>query len=95
MAHICEQQHPVWEGDHVQPNLPLLHKDSGAPQSTAFKQGLLEFVDITAKGDTNDTRLLATAHRSQNGTPQVFIGKEFTALVNIHERGELLMDKAN
>ena len=59
-----------------------------------FKQGLLEFVDITANGDTTEIQDYLQQLTGARTVPWVFIGKECiggcTDLVNIHERGELL-----
>ena len=52
-----------------------------------FKQGLLEFVDITANGDTNEIQDYLQQLTGARTVPRVFISKD---LVNIHERGELL-----
>ena len=59
-----------------------------------FKQGLLEFVDITANGDTTEIQDYLQQLTGARMVPRVFIGKECiggcTDLVNIHERGKLL-----
>lgn len=65
----------------------LLHKDP-------FKQGTLEFVDITATGDTDEIQNYLQALTGARTVPRVFIGKEciggFTDLEKMHQSGELL-----
>ncbi|XP_042087069.1 glutaredoxin-1-like [Ovis aries] len=72
------------------PTCPYCTRTQELLSQLPFKQGLLEFVDITAKGDTNEIQDYLQQLTEARMVPQVFIGKEFTALVNIHERGELL-----
>ncbi|XP_057389199.1 glutaredoxin-1-like [Balaenoptera acutorostrata] len=59
-----------------------------------FKQGLLEFVDITAHDDTNEIQDYLQQLTGTRMVPRVFIGKECIGgcsdLVNMHEKGELL-----
>ena len=59
-----------------------------------FKEGLLEFVDITATSDTNEIQDYLQLLTGARTVPQVFISKECiggcTDLVSMHERGELL-----
>ena len=59
-----------------------------------FKEGLLEFVNITATSDTNEIQDYLQQLTGARTVPRVFIGKECiggcTDLVSMHERGELL-----
>ncbi|XP_043292024.1 glutaredoxin-1-like [Cervus elaphus] len=80
----------------IKPTCPYGRRiqDSGFLSQLPFKQGRLEFVNITANGDTNEIQDYLQQLTGARTVPRVFIGKECiggcTDLVNMHERGELL-----
>ena len=74
----------------INPTCPYCRRTQKLVSQLPFKQGLLEFVDITANGDTNEIQDYLQQLTGARTVPRVFISKECTDLVNIHERGELL-----
>ena len=78
----------------IKPTYPYCRRTQELLSQLPFKQGLLEFVDITANGNTTEIQDYLQQLTGARTVPQVFIGKEciggYTDLVNIHERGELL-----
>ncbi|XP_040108140.1 glutaredoxin-1-like [Oryx dammah] len=78
----------------IKPTCPYCRRTQELLSQLPFKQGLLEFVDITANSDTNEIQDYLQQLTEARTVPRVFIGKECiggcTDLVNIHERGELL-----
>ena len=78
----------------IKPTCPYCRKTQELLSQLPFKQGLLEFVDITANGDTTEIQDYLQQLTGARTVPWVFIGKECiggcTDLVNMHERGELL-----
>ena len=78
----------------IKSTCPYCRKTQELLSQLPFKQGLLEFVDITANGDTTEIQDYLQQLTGARMVPRVFIGKECiggcTDLVNIHERGKLL-----
>ncbi|XP_055285411.1 glutaredoxin-1 [Moschus berezovskii] len=78
----------------IKPTCPYCKKTQELLSQLPFKQGLLEFVDITANGDTSEIQDYLQQLTGARTVPRVFIGEECiggcTDLVNMHERGELL-----
>ncbi|KAB1281833.1 Glutaredoxin-1 [Camelus dromedarius] len=79
----------------IKPTCPYCRRTQELLSQLPFKQGLLEFVDITATGDTNEIQDYLQQLTGARTVPRVFIGKECIGgcndLMNMHERGELLM----
>ena len=78
----------------IKPTCPYCRKTQELLSQLPFKQGLLEFVDITAAGNISEIQDYLQQLTRARTVPQVFIGQECiggcTDLVNMHERGELL-----
>ena len=80
----------------IRPTCPYGRGAQELPIQLPFKQGHLEFVNITANGNTNEIQDYLQQLTGARMVPRVFIGKEWigiggsTDLVNMHERGELL-----
>ncbi|DAA19480.1 glutaredoxin-1-like [Bos taurus] len=78
----------------IKPTCPYCKRTPELLNQLPFKQGLLEFVSITANSDTNEIQDYLQQLTGARTVPRVFVGKECiggcTDLVNIHERGELL-----
>ena len=78
----------------IKPNCPYCRKTQELLSQLPFKQGLLEFVGITAAGNTSEIQDYLQQLTGARTVPQVFIGQECiggcTDLVNMHERGEVL-----
>ncbi|KAM9756809.1 glutaredoxin-1-like [Dama dama] len=78
----------------IKPTCPYGRRTQELLSQLPFKQGHLEFVNITANGDTNEIQDYLQQLTGARMVPPVFIGKECiggcTDLVNMHERGELL-----
>ena len=78
----------------IKPTYPYCRRTQEPLSQLAFKQGLLECVDITANGNTTEIQDYLQQLTGARTVPRVFIRKECiggcTDLVNIHERGELL-----
>ncbi|XP_065752330.1 glutaredoxin-1-like [Phocoena phocoena] len=76
------------------PTCPYCGRAQELLSKLSFKQELLEFVDITAHGDTYDIQDYLQQLTGARTVPRVFIGKECIGgcrdLVNTHEKGELL-----
>ena len=77
----------------IKSTCPYCRKTQELLSQLPFKQGLLEFVDITANGDTNEIQDYLQQLTGARMVPRVFIGKECiggcTDLVNMYERVEL------
>ena len=78
----------------IKPTCPYCRKTQELLSQLPFKQGLLEFVDITATSNTSEIQDYLEQLTGARTVPRVFIGQECiggcTDLVNMHERGELL-----
>ena len=78
----------------IKPTCPYCKRTPELLNQLPFKQGLLEFVDITAASNTSEIQDYLQQLTRARTVPQVYIGQECiggcTDLVNIHERGELL-----
>ncbi|XP_070229260.1 glutaredoxin-1 [Bos mutus] len=78
----------------IKPTCPFCRKTQELLSQLPFKQGLLEFVDITAAGNISEIQDYLQQLTGARTVPRVFIGQECiggcTDLVNMHERGELL-----
>uniref|UniRef100_A0A8C3YCE2 Glutaredoxin domain-containing protein n=1 Tax=Catagonus wagneri TaxID=51154 RepID=A0A8C3YCE2_9CETA len=79
----------------IKPSRPYCRRTQELLSQLPFREGLLEFVDITATSDTNKIQYYLQQLRGARTVPRVFIGKECiggcTDLVSMHERGELLI----
>ncbi|KAG5213618.1 glutaredoxin-1 [Ovis aries] len=78
----------------IKPTCPYCRKTQEHLSQLPFKQGLLEFVDITAASNTSEIQDYLEQLTGARTVPRVFICQECiggcTDLVNMHERGELL-----
>ncbi|XP_044792506.1 glutaredoxin-1-like [Bubalus bubalis] len=78
----------------IKPTCPYCRKTQELLSQLPFKQGLLEFVAITAASNTSEIQDYLQQLTGARMVPRVFIGQECiggcTDLVNMHERGELL-----
>ncbi|XP_057594824.1 glutaredoxin-1 [Hippopotamus amphibius kiboko] len=78
----------------IKPTCPYCRRAQNLLSQLPFKQGLLEFVDITANANTNEIQDYLQQLTGARTVPRVFIGKECIGgcsdLVNMHEKGELL-----
>ncbi|XP_059947802.1 glutaredoxin-1 [Mesoplodon densirostris] len=78
----------------IKPTCPYSRRAQELLSQLPFKQGLLEFVDITAHHDTNEIQDYLQHLTGARTVPRVFIGQECIGgcsdLVNMHEKGELL-----
>lgn len=78
----------------IKPTCPFCRKTQELLSQLPFKEGLLEFVDITATSDTNEIQDYLQQLTGARTVPRVFIGKECiggcTDLESMHKRGELL-----
>ena len=73
----------------IKPTCPYCRKTQELLSQLPFKQGLLEFVAITAASNTSEIQDYLQQLTRARTVPQVFIGKEciggYTDLINIHE----------
>ena len=78
----------------IKPTCPYCRKTQELLSQLPFKQGLLEFVAITAAGNTSEIQDYLQQLTGARTVPRVFIGQACiggcTDLVNMYERGELL-----
>uniref|UniRef100_A0A8D1N5P4 Glutaredoxin-1 n=1 Tax=Sus scrofa TaxID=9823 RepID=A0A8D1N5P4_PIG len=78
----------------IKPICPYCRKTQELLSQLPFKEGLLEFVNITATSDTNEIQDYLQQLTGARTVPRVFTGKECiggcTNLVSMYERGELL-----
>ncbi|XP_066887473.1 glutaredoxin-1 [Kogia breviceps] len=78
----------------IKPTCPYSRRAQELLSHLSFKQGLLEFVDITARDDTSEIQDYLQQLTGARTVPRVFIGQECIGgcsdLVNMHETGELL-----
>uniref|UniRef100_A0A4X1SP07 Glutaredoxin-1 n=1 Tax=Sus scrofa TaxID=9823 RepID=A0A4X1SP07_PIG len=77
----------------IKPTCPYCRKTQELLSQLPFKEGLLEFVDITTTSDTNEIQDYLQHLRGAKTVPRFFISKESiggcTELVTMHEKGEL------
>uniref|UniRef100_A0A8C2RMZ2 Glutaredoxin domain-containing protein n=1 Tax=Capra hircus TaxID=9925 RepID=A0A8C2RMZ2_CAPHI len=64
----------------INPTCPYCRRTQKLVSQLPFKQGLLEFVDITANGDTNEIQDYLQQLTGARTVPRVFISKECTDL---------------
>ncbi|XP_047649828.1 glutaredoxin-1-like [Phacochoerus africanus] len=78
----------------IKPICPYCRKTQELLSQLPFKEGLLEFVNITATSDTNEIQDYLQQLTGARTVLRVFTGKECiggcTNLVSMYERGELL-----
>ena len=78
----------------IKPTCPYCRRTQELLSQLPFKEGLLEFVDITATSDTNEIQDYMQQFMGARTVSRFFIGKDYidgcTDLVSMHERGELL-----
>lgn len=78
----------------IKPTCPYCRKTQEILSQLPFKQGLLEFVDITASNDTKAIQDYLKQLTGASTVPRVFIGKECiggcTDLEALQQKGELL-----
>ncbi|XP_036135579.1 glutaredoxin-1 [Molossus molossus] len=79
----------------IKPTCPYCRQTKDFLSQLSFKPGALIFVDITATGDTERIQDYLQQITGARTVPRVFIGQEciggYTDLMNMHQRGELLM----
>ncbi|XP_004470710.1 glutaredoxin-1 [Dasypus novemcinctus] len=77
----------------IKPTCPYCRKSQEILYQMPIKQGLLEFVDITATSDTNAIQAYLQQLTGARTVPRVFIGKDCiggcSELVNMQKSGEL------
>ena len=78
----------------IKPTCPFCRKTQKLLSQLPFKEGLLEFVNITATRDSSKIQDYLQQLMGARTVSRVFIGKECiggcTDLVSMHERGRLL-----
>ncbi|XP_019583463.2 glutaredoxin-1 [Rhinolophus sinicus] len=78
----------------IKPTCPYCRRTKELLLQFPFKQGTLEFVDITATGNTEQIQDYLKHLTGARTVPRVFIGKECiggcTDLEKMHQSGELL-----
>ncbi|XP_062068372.1 glutaredoxin-1 [Lepus europaeus] len=78
----------------IKPTCPYCRKTEEILSKLPFKQGLLEFVDITATSDTSEIQDYLQQLTGARTVPRVFIGKDCIGgcsdLIAMQEKGELL-----
>lgn len=79
----------------IKPTCPYCVQAEELLKQFSFKQGALKFVDIAATEDTDKIQDYLQQLTGARTVPRVFIGKECiggcTDLINMHEKGELLV----
>ncbi|KAI5144275.1 glutaredoxin-1 [Manis pentadactyla] len=79
----------------IKPTCPYCIRTQELLSQLPFKRGCLEFVDITATSDTKKIQDYLGQLTGAKTVPRVFFGKDCIGgcndLINMHERGELLM----
>ncbi|XP_025722592.1 glutaredoxin-1 [Callorhinus ursinus] len=77
----------------IKPNCPYCRRTQELLSELPFKQGVLEFVDITATSDTSKIQDYLETLTGARTVPRVFIGKDCIGgcsdLINMHQSGEL------
>ncbi|VCW97104.1 unnamed protein product [Gulo gulo] len=78
----------------IKPTCPYCRRTQELLSELPFKQGLLEFVDITATSDTSEIQDYLEMLTGARTVPRVFIGKDCIGgcsdLMEMHQSGELL-----
>ncbi|XP_054434592.1 glutaredoxin-1 [Pteronotus mesoamericanus] len=78
----------------IKPTCPYCRRTQELLSQFTFKQGALEFVDITATCDTDEIQDYLQQLTGARTVPRVFIGKECiggcTDLTSMYQRGELV-----
>ncbi|XP_026354377.2 glutaredoxin-1 [Ursus arctos] len=78
----------------IKPTCPYCRRTQELLSELPFKQGALEFVDITATSDISKIQDYLETLTGARTVPRVFIGKDCIGgcsdLVEMHQRGELL-----
>ncbi|XP_032702019.1 glutaredoxin-1 [Lontra canadensis] len=78
----------------IKPTCPYCRRTQELLSELPFKQGLLEFVDITATSDTSKIQDYLETLTGARTVPRVFIGKDCIGgcsdLMEMHQSGELL-----
>ncbi|MBZ3882667.1 Glutaredoxin-1 [Sciurus carolinensis] len=78
----------------IKPTCPYCRKTQEILSQLPFKQGLLEFVDITATSDTNEIQDYLQQLTGARTVPRVFIGTDCIGgcsdLITMQQNGELL-----
>ncbi|XP_066237951.1 glutaredoxin-1 [Saccopteryx leptura] len=79
----------------IKPTCPYCRQTQELLSQLPFKQGALEFVDITATSDTDKIQDYLQQITGARTVPRVFIGKECIGgcsdLTSMHQCGELLV----
>ncbi|XP_012629346.1 glutaredoxin-1 [Microcebus murinus] len=78
----------------IKPTCPYCRRTQEILSQLPFKQGLLEFVDITATSEANEIQDYLQRLTGARTVPRVFIGKECIGgcsdLITMQESGELM-----
>ncbi|XP_021064313.1 glutaredoxin-1 [Mus pahari] len=78
----------------IKPTCPYCRKTQEILSQLPFKQGLLEFVDITATNNTNAIQDYLQQLTGARTVPRVFIGKDCIGgcndLISMQNNGELM-----
>ncbi|XP_075832555.1 glutaredoxin-1 [Microtus pennsylvanicus] len=78
----------------IKPTCPYCQKTQEILRQLPFKQGLLEFVDITATNNTNEIQDYLQQLTGARTVPRVFIGKDCIGgcsdLIAMQQNGELM-----
>ncbi|XP_057645825.1 glutaredoxin-1 [Chionomys nivalis] len=78
----------------IKPTCPYCQKTQEILRQLPFKQGLLEFVDITATNNTNEIQDYLEQLTGARTVPRVFIGKDCIGgcndLITMKQNGELM-----
>ncbi|XP_054992117.1 glutaredoxin-1 [Sorex araneus] len=79
----------------IKPTCPYCKRTQELLGQLPFKQGLLEFVDITATNNTEEVQDYLKQLTGARTVPRVFLGTECiggcSELVSMHQSGQLLM----
>ncbi|XP_028615964.1 glutaredoxin-1 [Grammomys surdaster] len=78
----------------IKPTCPYCRKTQEILSQLPFKQGLLEFVDITATNNTSEIQDYLQQLTGARTVPRVFIGKDCiggcSELISMQQNGELM-----
>ncbi|XP_006733337.1 glutaredoxin-1 [Neomonachus schauinslandi] len=78
----------------IKPTCPYCRRTQELLSELPFKQGALEFVDITATSDTSKIQDYLATLTGARTVPRVFIGKDCIGgcsdLISMYQSGELL-----
>ncbi|XP_016015268.1 glutaredoxin-1 [Rousettus aegyptiacus] len=79
----------------IKPTCPYCRQTQEILSQFPFKEGILEFVDITATDDTEKIQDYLKQLTGARTVPRVFLGKDCiggcTDLINMQQSGELLV----